>query len=402
MTSLDPETGLKVIVLSSDQNWNSNPNPPVPLSVIVRLVSGFDGDSEYAVFDKNWRKAYPNEYGIVTKWTADYVAGVSYTKTGCGLLACPFGVLVANGSIPSPLEVKYSGKTYTLYGEDGKFVLPTSLVDDIKDSANSSNHDLSIRLDKTVVQIGQNTVKQLRQMYDKAIPTWKVPKVSFSAQLVRENLDTQQLAGTALPSVVKILSGSSQGTGFFFGDNGLILTNRHVVGSNNQKDSKVELADGSSVSAKTIYISREDDYAVLQPTTTRKFKPLPLCYATYPVAGQDVVALGSPRGLANTVTRGIVSGVRKADADLKSQVPVGTTLIQTDAAVNPGNSGGPLVNKNGEVIGIVTFKKTGAEGLNFAISIVDVMEQLGVSRPQALGKTNACGNIIATIKPGKK
>ena len=394
--TLDPETGLRVTNHSSDQNWNSNPNPSVPLSQIVKLSSGFDGSSEYAVFDKNWRKAYPNEYGIVTKWTADYVAGVSYTKTGCGMLACPFGIVVANGDLPSPLEMKYAGQTYTIYGEEGRFTLPSSFVDAIKSEINASNNELSIRVEKVVIPIGNETVRQLKLMYAKAIPVWTKPKIVFSAQSIKNLGDTQQLAGAALPSVVKIVSGSSQGTGFFFSDNGLILTNRHVVGSNATRESQLELADGSTVPAKTIFISRSEDFAVLQPTRIIKAKPLPICYASYPVAGQDVVVLGSPRGLANTVTRGIVSAVRKSANDLKESAPVGSTLIQTDASVNPGNSGGPLVNKNGEVLGIVTFKKVAAEGLNFAISIIDVLEGLGVTRPASTKTLNQCGNIVAS------
>ena len=393
--ALDSETGLRVTNLSSDQNWNSNPNPSVPLSQIVKLSSGFDGSSEYAVFDKNWRKAYPNEYGIITKWTADYVAGVSYTKTGCGLLSCPFGIVVANGDLPSPLEIKYAGQTYTLYGEEGRFILPSTLVDAIKSESSAGIDEFSLRVAKVVIPIGKGTVKQLKLMYAKAIPVWSKPDIVFSVQSIKSLSDTQQLAGATLPSVVKVVSGTSQGTGFFFSDNGLVLTNRHVVGSNSNKESQLELADGSTVPAKTIFISRSEDFAVLQPTRNTKTKPLPICYASYPVAGQDVVALGSPRGLANTVTRGIVSAVRKSGNDLKESAPVGSTLIQTDASVNPGNSGGPLVNKNGEVVGIVTFKKVAAEGLNFAISIIDVLEKLGVTRPTSTGTLNQCGNIQA-------
>ena len=110
------------------------------------------------------------------------------------------------------------------------------------------------------------------------------------------------------------------------------------------------------------------------------------------MAGQEVLALGSPRGLANTVTRGIVSAVRRSGSDLKTVSPEGSTVIQTDAAVNPGNSGGPLVNSEGEVIGIVTFQKTASQGLNFAISIIDVLEELQVKRPVATKPFNSCGN----------
>jgi len=390
--TVDPETGLDVVIANSDQNWNSNPNPPVPLSVIVKLTSGFDGGKEYAVFDKNWRKSYPNEYGVVTKWTPDYIAGVSYTKTGCGLLACPFGIVIANGEVPSPLEIKYNSKNYTLYGDEGRFVLPSSLVKELTELG--SKGGLSIRVQKVVIDIGKATQDQLQLMYAKAIKVWEIPKVQINAETIKPFSNTQQLAGSSLPKVVTIKSGDSQGTGFFFTSSGLVLTNRHVVGSNAEKESSLELADGSTIKAKTIYVSRKDDFAVLQPVLAKTISPLPLCYSSYPVAGQEVVALGSPRGLANTVTRGIVSAVRRSGEELKSDVPVNSTIIQTDASVNPGNSGGPLVNSNGEVIGIVTFKKTNAEGLNFAISIIDVLQQLGIQRPVASAKTNDCGNLV--------
>jgi hypothetical protein len=368
------------------------------LSKIVKLTSGFDGSKEYAVFDKNWRKAYPNEYGVVTKWTPDYVAGASYTKTGCGLLACPFGILVANGDLPSPLEIKYNNKNYTLYGDGGRFVLPSQLVEDMKEGGEKGG--LSLRVQNVVFEIGKGTQAQLQKMYAKAIKVWEKPKVQISAMPVSSGLTTQQLAGKSLPKVVMVKSGERQGTGFVFSSNGLVITNRHVVGSNADKEASLEFADGSSAQAKTVFISRKDDFAVLQPLTSKPLSPMPLCYADYPVAGQEVVALGSPRGLANTVTRGIVSAVRRSGDDMKSDVPVGSTLIQTDASVNPGNSGGPLVNADGEVLGIVTFKKTNAEGLNFAISIIDVLQQLGVQRPAVQGKTNACGNLISGNKKG--
>ena len=88
ITVLDEKTGLMVIERESDSEWNQSPEPKLPFSQIIKLSSSFDGQSENAVFDKNWRKSYPNEYGVVTKWTPDFVQGVSYVKTGCGLLSC--------------------------------------------------------------------------------------------------------------------------------------------------------------------------------------------------------------------------------------------------------------------------------------------------------------------------
>lgn len=394
---LDPDTGLLVINRESDQNWNSNPNPDIPLSQIVKLTSGFDGGKEYAVFDKNWRKAYPNEYGVVTKWTPDYIQGVSYTKTGCGLLACPFGIVVAGGDLPSPLEVKFANKTYTLYGDDGKFFLPNGLVEDL--SASGSNGGLSIRIDKVVVEIGKSTSTRLAEMYSKAIKVWDKPNIKISVALIKSPITTKELAGSSLPKVVKVSSGNTQGSGFFITDNGYVLTNRHVVSESPTKETSLETFTGETIKAKVVFVSRADDFAILKAEGSNLPKSLPLCYGSYPVAGEEVVALGSPQGLTNTVTRGIVSAVRRSGDDFKSQKGLGSSLIQTDAAINPGNSGGPLLNVDGEVLGINTFKRTASEGLNFAVSIVDILQQIGVKKPQTQDTLNACGNI--STKTGK-
>ena len=394
VTVLDEKTGLMVIERESDKEWNQSPEPKLPFSQIIKLESSFDGQSEYAVFDKNWRKAYPNEYGFVTKWTPDYVQGVSYIKTGCGMLACPFGVVVGGGDLPSPLEVKVGSSTYTIYGDSGKFILPNKAVNDIKVSPNTS---VSIRVGKTVVPIGDGTVKKLSEMYKKAIKKWEIPGISLAPLNVKQNQSTKEIAGSSLPSVVTLRGASGQGTGFVFG-NGLILTNRHVIVGSENKEIQIETSSGATSSGKVVYVSREDDFAVLSPERKLRVKSLPICYASYPTAGEDVVALGSPAGLTNTVTRGIVSAVRRAGKSFNSVATESATLIQTDAAINPGNSGGPLVNANGEVIGINTFKKTKSEGLNFAVSIVDILQQLQVQRPVVVPprKLTSCGNLVSS------
>ena len=394
ITVLDEKTGLMVIERESDSEWNQSPEPKLPFSQIIKLSSSFDGQSEYAVFDKNWRKAYPNEYGVVTKWTPDFVQGVSYVKTGCGLLACPFGVVVAGGDLPSPLEVKVGSSTYTLYGNEGKFILPNKAINDIQTQPGTS---ISIRVEKTVVLIGQGTVEKLSEMYKKAIKKWNIPNVSIVISQVKESQSTKSIAGSSLPSVVTLRGSGGQGTGFVIGD-GLVMTNRHVVIGSENKKMQIETATGSTIPGKVVYVSRQDDFAVVLPERKLGVKPLPICYAAYPTAGEDVVALGSPSGLTNTVTRGIISAVRRAGSSFNSVATESATLLQTDAAINPGNSGGPLLNANGEVIGINTFKKTKGEGLNFAVSIIDVLQQLKVRRPssQLQQGLNACGNKFAS------
>ena len=391
---LDPETGLNVVIIQGDDDWDQSEKPSVPLSRPVKIVSEFDGEAEYAVYDKNWKKSYPTERGVFTKWTTDYVAGVTYLRTGCGYLTCSFGWNIGGGALQSPLEIKYRSEQYTIYGDNGKFILPSSLIEAVRTSSTAAPPKLSIRTNKNVIPIGSGTVKSLIKIFSKTTREWTAPDIEIFPQSIEEKITTKKLASRSLPSVVKIESGNSTGSGFIIGDGSYVLTNRHVVGSSARKKIKVEFSNGSYDQAKTIYVSRMEDFALLKLKVNKKRSAMPICYASYPVTGQDVVAIGSPRGLANTLTRGIVSAVRQSGSNLKSAVPEGSTVIQTDAAVNPGNSGGPLVNENGEVLGVVTFQKTASEGLNFAISIIDILEELGVSRPILTKKVNSCGNYI--------
>jgi hypothetical protein len=392
---IDPDTGMTVIELESDNNWNARKFRKIPWGLITKLKSNFDGITEYAVFDKNFRFKYPTEQTIYTKWTRDYLEGSYSVKAGCGLLSCAFGWPVDEGDLPSPLEIKFSGKKYTLYGDNGKFQLPNSLVNKVK---NNPESELNIRLRKLVVPIGKKTVLNLSEMY-KNLPDeqWEKPVIDLVVKEVSNGLSIKNIAGMSLPSVVTIKSDGGQGTGFVISDDGTVLTNRHVIGSSYNQQFNIETIEGSDLIGEVIYVSRKDDFALLKVKKSKSLTPLPICYAKYPTSGEEVVALGSPMGLTNTVTRGIVSAVRRSGSDFDMIASSSTSLIQTDAAINPGNSGGPLLNKNGEVIGINTFKKTASEGLNFAVSIVDVFQQLNVKKPILKSNwvrgINECGNL---------
>ena len=301
----------------------------------------------------------------------------------------PFGVVVGGGELQSPLEIKAGSNTYSLYGDNGKFILPSTFI---KDVTTNPTIDVSIRIEKTIVKIGEGTVTRLSEMYGKAIKTWELPSIKIRPQEVGKELKIKTLAGSSLPSVVTIKSSSGQGTGFFIDNNGSVLTNRHVIAGSEAKELQLLTSIGPSIPAKVTYVSREDDFAIVQPIKKIRSKALPLCYSSYPLAGEDVVALGSPKGLTNTVTRGIVSAVRRAGKDFQSVATESATLIQTDAAINPGNSGGPLVNADGEVIGINSFIYTvgnysiGSIGIGFAIpmstarNFLDEVQQHGQVR----------------------
>jgi S1-C subfamily serine protease len=187
---------------------------------------------------------------------------------------------------------------------------------------------------------------------------------------VLNTLETQTLPSRAArayevirPSVVRVrgLGGesaedgdleSSVGSGVVIMDDGTILTNLHVVSGS--KRVGVVFADGTESEAEVVSVQPENDLAVLKA----KLLPDDLFPATLTGTGglregDDVVAVGFPFGIGPTTSAGVVSGLRREYRSPQGQ-RVLTNLIQFDAMANPGSSGGPLVNMNGEVIGIVT------------------------------------------------
>lgn len=164
------------------------------------------------------------------------------------------------------------------------------------------------------------------------------------------------------PQGGQILRG--QGSGFIVSSNGLILTNAHVI--DGAQEVTVKLTDRREFKAKVLGSDKSSDVAVIQIDA----KNLPVVVLGNPAStkvGEAVLAIGSPYGFENTATAGIVSAKSRSLPDSNS-VP----FIQTDVAVNPGNSGGPLFNLRGEVIGINSqiYSQTGGyQGLSFAIPI---------------------------------
>jgi len=206
----------------------------------------------------------------------------------------------------------------------------------------------------------------------------------------------QTVASTVMPSVVGVRtisiqqaasyflgdSGRSQevvgvGTGVIVSEDGLILTNQHVI-SDNPKSITVTLMDGNEYEASVIYSEESMDLAVIKidetglPTAT-------LGNSDNVTVGEVTIAIGNPLGLEyeRSVTAGIVSAL---DRSIQlSQYNFATNLIQTDAAINSGNSGGPLLNSQGEVIGINTYKLSNGEGMGFAVPInaaIPIIEQV--------------------------
>jgi len=174
------------------------------------------------------------------------------------------------------------------------------------------------------------------------------------------------------------------GSGFVVTKDGLVVTNAHVVNNPHVAQSRdvfVKFSNGKRFKGSLIRVDNERDLAVvkLNAEADKLFTPVVLAQSCDVRVGEWVAALGSPLGLSNTVTVGIVSTLHRSAGELhmrsnqrprpglKGLSSNGIDYIQTDAPINPGNSGGPLINLDGEVIGVNSITVQGASGISFAI-----------------------------------
>ncbi|MBO4356430.1 MAG: trypsin-like peptidase domain-containing protein [Clostridia bacterium] len=185
-------------------------------------------------------------------------------------------------------------------------------------------------------------------------------------------------------SIFVIESGNTLGSGFAFGKN-CIITNAHVI--SNSKSITVIDYSGSRMKASLILQDTAVDIALIA-VADKEFTPILPSDLDKLQAGDDVYAIGAPNSMAYTLTKGVVSS--------KSRTYRGVNYIQTDAAINKGNSGGPLLDNDGNVIGVNSMKISDNEGIGLAISIADVISLL---KKQGV-PLNENGNIGETIEAG--
>lgn len=175
-----------------------------------------------------------------------------------------------------------------------------------------------------------------------------------------------------LSATFTIKSEKGHGSGFAVSDDGYILTNYHVV-ANSPEDLTVIDSNQDEFEAELIRFSIEKDLALIKVDKKIDFSYAIQDIATYEL-GQEIYAIGTPRSieLGQSLTKGIISGTRENDGDF---------FLQIDASVNPGNSGGPLVNSNGQLIGVINAKVKGAdiEGIGFAILADEIKKALYLS-----------------------
>ena len=232
----------------------------------------------------------------------------------------------------------------------------------------------------------------------------------------READPAAAVAKVLSPAAVQLSTDADLGSGFIYDSSGLILTAAHVVSGHDTM--QVSLNDGTQLTGTVVGSDKGTDIAVVRINAGRKLPVAPLALGVQPEVGQMAIALGSPYGLDQTVTAGIVSAVGRA---VPTQDGGEVAMIQTDAPINPGNSGGMLANRFGQVIGVndsiingtgSAVAEAGNVGVGFAIPIdlaKSVADRLVAGKPIEYGflgvrTSNADGNraggMIVEVDPG--
>jgi S1-C subfamily serine protease len=214
------------------------------------------------------------------------------------------------------------------------------------------------------------SVRQVNEVVAQAMAS-ATPPPAYSVgvyQVIRPSLVLIQTQGTNGKDKVEY----GLGSGVIIDDAGDILTSNHVIA--NTKEIKLTFADGTESTAQVITSQPENDIALLKPDTLPSvIIPATLGNLNAMQVGDEAYAVGNPFGLYSSMSAGIISGFNRTFQPENSEFEL-KGLIQIDTAVNPGNSGGPLVNRYGQVIGIVTgiINPTGQDvfvGIGFAVPI---------------------------------
>lgn len=230
--------------------------------------------------------------------------------------------------------------------------------------------------------------KQVESIFGKKGKSYTIPNIETRQQIVSEESTVIDAVEKVSPAVVSIVvktfnfdfftgpttSDQGIGTGFIVDPNGLIVTNSHVV-DDPSGEYTVVLKDGTTYEVDKIHLDEVSDLAILE-VSARNLPTVQFGDSEHIKVGQMAIAIGNALGrFQNTVTVGVVSGVsRELQATSGfGDVKIYENIIQTDAALNPGNSGGPLVNSSGQVIGINVATSVGADNISFAIPVNTLM-----------------------------
>ncbi|MBS3074673.1 trypsin-like peptidase domain-containing protein [Candidatus Pacearchaeota archaeon] len=181
-------------------------------------------------------------------------------------------------------------------------------------------------------------------------------KSEISSLKARTSADFSGIIEDAVRSVVSIRTNAAQGTGFIISSDGYVVTNAHVL----EYARYAQVIDYSKKAQYAELVDYDVDLDIALLKIDGSFEPLE--FSEDVSVGEKVIAIGNPLGLSFSVTEGIISSENREVEGFSN-----ARYIQTDVALNPGNSGGPLINTDGKVIGINNFKISGAENIGFAL-----------------------------------
>ncbi len=236
-----------------------------------------------------------------------------------------------------------------------KFTGVQSDITGVRNNVTSLNSDLSAFKSDTTTKLNsaQSSINSLNTNV-----------ASIGTQLSESTMNVREVYDDVIGSVCQIIGNTATGSGFVYSADGYIITCWHVIDGQSYID--VKLHDGTCKRATVVGSDRASDVAVIKISGVSNLKPLPLADSSALVAGEPVIVVGNPLGIFETVVYGIISRTKQI-------VYVGgvgwvSNLIQYDAAQNPGNSGGPVFNGKGQVIGIAESSSSSAEGIKDAVS----------------------------------
>jgi len=261
-----------------------------------------------------------------------------------------------------------------LISQFGIFLYLGLNIKQLKIDLNSTKSELNKKINENYMQ----TQGQIEQLTSSLIETKEDLSSQLSKLKAATSSDFSGIIESAVKSVVSIKTDVSQGSGFIINSGGYIVTNAHVL--YNARYAKALTYNNELRNAELIGYDSDLDVALLKIPGSYNY--LRFADSNNIKVGEKVIAVGNPYGLSFSVSEGIVSAVHREFNNL-----VG--YIQTDVSLNPGNSGGPLINKEGEVIGINNFKIGGAEGLGFALESNYVKAKINDISEQALNITVA-------------
>jgi len=240
--------------------------------------------------------------------------------------------------------------------------------------------EVETRINEKIELNNKDTQSKINSLTD-SIRSVSSVQSSFQEQLgeikASTSADFSGIVERETKGVVTIKTDVSQGTGFLITDEGYILTNYHVM--KGVKSAGVFTYNNKQHQVRLIGYGEKMDIALLK--IEGSFFSLTLGNSDNVKIGEKVIAIGNPLGLAFTVTEGIISAKNRVGIN---KLPY---YFQTDVSLNPGNSGGPLINTDGEVIGINNFKISGAENIGFALEINHAIEAINEITLENLNQT---------------